>query len=58
MDWTVVGVALCANPTCMCGKTVFTCPDCDRVSHHPKDAQYGWCAACRRYTGETHRQRS
>ena len=29
----------------------FTCPRCGRTSHHPKDVQYGYCAACHDYTG-------
>ncbi len=27
-----------------------TCPACGRTSAHPKDLEYGWCAACNAYT--------
>ena len=29
---------------------MFTCPRCGRVSHNPKDAEYGYCGACERFT--------
>lgn len=29
----------------------FTCPACQRTSHHPKDEEHGWCSACSAYTG-------
>jgi hypothetical protein len=29
----------------------FTCPQCGRTSFHPKDAEYGYCGACRAFTG-------
>lgn len=30
----------------------FTCPRCNRTSHHPEDAKYGYCGACHAFTGE------
>lgn len=29
----------------------FTCPRCSRTSHHPKDAEFGYCGACHDFTG-------
>ncbi|MEH0564668.1 hypothetical protein QBA57_39750 [Streptomyces scabiei] len=29
----------------------FTCPRCNRTSHHPTDSRYGYCSACNDYTG-------
>lgn len=31
---------------------MFTCPRCGRSSHHPQDLEYGWCGACKEFTGE------
>jgi hypothetical protein len=28
----------------------FTCPRCGRTSHHPKDAEEGYCGACHDWT--------
>jgi ribosomal protein L37AE/L43A len=28
----------------------FTCPRCQRTSHHPVDQEVGWCSACEAYT--------
>lgn len=28
----------------------FQCPQCDRISHHPKDIEEGYCGACRDWT--------
>lgn len=30
----------------------FTCPRCDRTSHHPKDVDERHCGACRWWTGD------
>jgi hypothetical protein len=30
----------------------FTCPRCGAVSHHPKDEEHGYCAACHEFTGD------
>jgi hypothetical protein len=30
-----------------------TCPRCGRVTHHPKDIETGYCAACHDYTNPT-----
>lgn len=29
----------------------FTCPRCQRASHHPQDERQGYCGACRDFTG-------
>ncbi|HTF53622.1 MAG TPA: hypothetical protein VK735_39770 [Pseudonocardia sp.] len=29
----------------------FTCPECGRSSHHPKDEEFGYCGACHDFTG-------
>jgi hypothetical protein len=29
----------------------FTCPVCSKTSHHPQDAQEGYCGRCRWWTG-------
>lgn len=29
----------------------FTCPKCGMTSHHPKDAEHGYCGHCHEYTG-------
>jgi hypothetical protein len=29
-----------------------TCPKCNRTSHHPEDANHGYCGACHEYTTE------
>jgi hypothetical protein len=29
----------------------FTCPICTKVSHHPKDEEYGYCGHCHDFTG-------
>lgn len=29
----------------------FTCPQCEAVSHHPKDEQHGYCGRCHTFTG-------
>lgn len=34
------------------GPLPFTCPRCQRTSHHPDDKRYGYCGACHAYTGE------
>uniref|UniRef100_A0AAU2A363 Uncharacterized protein n=1 Tax=Streptomyces sp. NBC_00093 TaxID=2975649 RepID=A0AAU2A363_9ACTN len=34
------------------GPLPFTCPQCSRTSHHPKDKQYGYRGACHAYTGD------
>lgn len=31
---------------------LFTCPRCGRDSWHPGDAEHGYCAACRWWTGD------
>lgn len=33
----------------------FTCPRCQRTSHHPMDVQEGYCGACHDFTGEAGR---
>jgi hypothetical protein len=30
----------------------FTCPRCGMTSHHPQDAQHGYCGHCHRFTDE------
>jgi hypothetical protein len=30
----------------------FTCPRCDRTSHHPKDVDERYCGACHWWTGD------
>lgn len=32
------------------GPLPFTCPRCNRTSHHPQDREYGYCANCHDYT--------
>lgn len=34
----------------------FTCPECGRTSHHPKDEEYGYCGACGDFTGLNERR--
>jgi hypothetical protein len=29
----------------------FTCPRCEKTSHHPTDADFGYCGNCNDYTG-------
>jgi hypothetical protein len=29
----------------------FTCPKCRRTSYHPEDERFGYCGACKRFTG-------
>lgn len=29
----------------------FVCPRCGATSHHPADAEHGYCARCRWWTG-------
>lgn len=31
---------------------IFTCGKCGMVSHHPKDAEHGYCGNCHEYTGK------
>lgn len=31
--------------------SVFTCPECGRISHHPEDLEHGFCGACHAWTG-------
>lgn len=33
----------------------YTCPVCDKTSHHPKDVEQGYCGNCHRYTGDPYR---
>lgn len=33
------------------GRPSFTCPECERTSYHPVDAEEGYCGACRDWTG-------
>lgn len=33
------------------GVEFFTCPRCGLTSYHPKDAEQGYCGACRDWTG-------
>lgn len=30
----------------------FTCPHCGMISHHPKDAENGYCGDCHAFTGD------
>lgn len=30
----------------------FTCPKCGRTSHHPEDAEAGYCGSCHEFTGQ------
>lgn len=30
----------------------YTCPRCERTSHHPEDARQGYCGACGDWTGQ------
>lgn len=32
----------------------FTCPRCKTTSHHPKDAEYGYCGQCHWWTGDAY----
>lgn len=32
----------------------FTCPDCKRTSHHPKDAEYAYCGNCHAFKCESY----
>lgn len=29
----------------------FTCPECNRTSHHPKDEEHQYCGACHKFFG-------
>lgn len=29
----------------------FVCPECHRVSYHPRDKVHGYCGGCHAYTG-------
>ncbi|MEW2636431.1 hypothetical protein AB0903_33545 [Streptomyces sp. NPDC048389] len=35
------------------GPLPFTCPRCNRTSHHPDDKRHGYCANCHDHTGAT-----
>lgn len=36
----------------------YTCPGCMRESHHPEDAQWGWCSACEKFSYEVQSSRA
>lgn len=48
----VWGAHLCTSPACACMQLVYSCPVCQRTSHHPDDARNGWCSACQCFTGD------
>ena len=48
------GAHLCQGRD-QCGGLVFTCPECERTSHHPEDARQGFCGACHDWTGAPER---
>lgn len=43
----VVPIGICDE----CAEASFTCPRCGAVSHHPLDAEHGYCGRCHDFTG-------
>ena len=36
--------------------TPFQCPVCNMISHHPKDAEHGYCGNCHAFTATYHHE--